>query len=266
MPSLPELEAYKSELTGRIVGRKIAGLEPLDWRVVRAEVPKLESLLVGHAVTRIGRYGKWLYFDAGAPERMIIHLGLTGKLKFVGEAEDLPRYSRFVIKFDDGERLALTDQRKLGRIYLRNFDELRAEKELGPDLLDIKEEYFSQNLRLKRRGARDVLMDQKVIAGIGGKYADEILWQARLHPNTKLDRLDPAKLSELYRITMAVTRRAIELGADTDRFPADWLIPHRRTDKLCPHCGGPLAVRKLGGSETFYCPTDQPPPNPSRSG
>jgi formamidopyrimidine-DNA glycosylase len=266
MPSLPELEVYKHTFGPRLAGRKITRLEPLDWRVVRADLKLLESLLVGHDIARIDRYGKWLILNTSAPGQVILHLGLTGKLKLLEPGEKNPRFSCFAFEFEDSGRLMLTDQRKLGRIYVRDFADLKAEKALGPDLLDVSEDYFTTTLGRKRRGARDVLMDQKIVAGIGGKYADEILWQARLHPNIKLDSLEPAKLAELYRITMDVTRRAIELDAAVERFPEDWLIPHRHGDKLCPHCGAPLTERRFGGSEAYYCPNDQPPPNPSRSG
>jgi formamidopyrimidine-DNA glycosylase len=266
MPSLPELEVYKAQLTEKVVGRPVAGLEPLDWRVIRAEIARLEALLVGRSVQSVERYGKWLIFGLGAPENLLIHLGLTGKLKLIAPDEKLPRFSCFAAVFADGGRLVFADQRKLGRLYLRDFAELKAEKALGPDLLSIKEDYYTHDLRRKRRGVRDVLMDQKIIAGIGGKYADEILWQARLHPNTKLDKLTEAKLGELYRLSMDITRQAIALDADVERFPSNWLIPHRHTDKLCPNCGEALVQRKFGGSEAYYCPKDQPTPNPFRSG
>ena len=266
MPSLPELEVYKAHLGPDIIGQEVAAIEPLDWRVVRVDIERLRSLLVGRSFTAIHRYGKWLYFDFGVPDHLIMHLGLTGKLRMLEPAEDLPRFASFQINFQNGRRLVLSDQRHLGRVYLRSFELLKEEKGLGPDQLAVTEDYFVATLGRKRSGARDVLMDQKIIAGIGGKYADEFLWQAQLHPNIKLDRLSPAKLAELFRISQAVTLQAIELDADVERFPDNWLIPHRRSDKLCPRCGADLTVRKLGGSETFYCPHDQPAPNPSRSG
>ncbi|HEY2004586.1 MAG TPA: DNA-formamidopyrimidine glycosylase family protein [Candidatus Saccharimonadia bacterium] len=266
MPSLPELEVYKQEFVGSLIGPTVAAVDALDWRVVRLDIEQLRAQLVGRPFTAVHRYGKWLYLDFGATEQLIFHLGLTGKLKIQAPDDKLPRYACFTIDLDNRTRLVMADQRHLGRIYLRRFEELKAEKMLGPDQLDVTEDYFVNTLSRKRRGARDVLMDQKIIAGIGGKYADEILWQAKLHPNTKLDRLPREKLSELFHVMQTVTRIAIELDADVERFPGDWLIPHRRTDKTCPRCGSPLTTRKLGGSETFYCPTDQPAPNPSRSG
>jgi formamidopyrimidine-DNA glycosylase len=267
MPSLPELEVYKRALTHDLEGKSVAAVEALDYRVVRVDAHQLAEHLVGKSFKSINRYGKWLYFDIGAGEQLILHLGLTGKLKLLPSQDDaLPKYAAFVIHFNDWSRLVMSDQRHLGKVYWRNFDQLKAEKTLGPDQLSVTEDYFVTTLGRKRRGARDVLMDQKIIAGIGGKYADEMLWQAKLHPNTKLDRLPAEKMRELYRIMHSVTDTAISLDADVERFPDNWLIPHRRTDKRCPRCGSELTQRKLGGSETFYCPTCQPAPNPFRSG
>jgi formamidopyrimidine-DNA glycosylase len=266
MPSLPELEVYKADFSAELVGQKITGFDALDFRDVRADVEKLKSELVGSAFTAVHRYGKWLYFDFGGADQLILHLGLTGKFSLGQASQKLPRYACFKITFADGRELLLTDQRHLGRLYLGSFEAIKSDKKLGPDQLAVGETYFTDTLAKKRRGVRDVLMDQHVIAGIGGKYADEVLWQAKLHPNTKLDKLPKAKLVELYQILKQVTDTAISLDGDVDRFPADWLIPHRRTDKICPRCGAPLTERKLGGSETFYCPVDQPAPNPFRSG
>ncbi len=266
MPSLPELEVYRTEFTNQLAGQTVTAFEALDYRVVRADNESLTRHLVGNSIQNVARYGKWLMFDLGLPEQLIFHLGLTGKLHVQSPDDQLPRYSCLTLDFEGAGRLVMSDQRHLGKIYVRNFDELKTEKELGPDQFSVTRDYFVTTLRRKRRGARDVLMDQRILAGVGGKYADEVLWQAKLHPNTKLDRLSDDELGALYDTLMRVTAQAIELGADPERFPDGWLIPHRRTDQRCPHCGVELTARKLGGSETFYCPHDQPAPNPYRKG
>jgi formamidopyrimidine-DNA glycosylase len=266
MPSLPELEVYRRRLMPELSGRAITAVEPLDYRVVRAPREDLERVLVGHQVDAIGRYGKWLWLDTDEPQQTIFHLGLTGRLDWLEESEPQPKYAALAVHFDNAHRLVLADQRHLGKIYVRPFTDLQLEKQLGPDALDVTEDYFVNTLGRKRRGARDVLGDQKIMAGLGGKYSDEILWQARLHPNTKLDRLPEADMRRLYQIMRTVVHTAIERDADVEHFPADWLIPHRKTDKLCPRGHGPLTERSLGGSATLYCSVCQPAPNPYRRG
>jgi formamidopyrimidine-DNA glycosylase len=101
MPSLPELEVYKSQFT-TLLGQPVAAIEPLDYRVIRLDAKELEAKLVGHAFTRIDRYGKWLIWDFGSPEQLIIHLGLTGKLRLLDPADKTSGFSCFAIKFENG--------------------------------------------------------------------------------------------------------------------------------------------------------------------
>jgi formamidopyrimidine-DNA glycosylase len=265
MPSLPELEVYRRQLAPLLAGQPLTRVEPLDYRVVRATSQDLDRVLVGRTVTSIGRYGKWLWLDTGLPDQVIIHLGLTGALQIVPADAQQPKYAALALHFGT-QRLVLADQRHLGRVYVRPFADLKTEKGLGPDVLDVTEDEFVKALQGKRRGVHDVLSDQYVVAGIGGKYNDEILWQARVHPNTKVDKLTPEQLRELYLLTESITRTAIELDGDVERFPGDWLIPHRKTDKLCPRGHGPLSERTSGGNSSLHCPVCQPAPNPSRTG
>ncbi|MDF2460784.1 MAG: DNA-formamidopyrimidine glycosylase [Candidatus Saccharibacteria bacterium] len=258
MPSLPELETYKRRF-GEFLGRPITKVEPLDFRVVRATREALDELLVGHTLTSIDRYGKWLIFSTGASDQLLIHLGLKGQFTI----NENPKYGSLAITFEDSDRLVLSDERHLGKVYVRDFAGLKAEKKLGPDLLQTDEAYFTDYLRRRRKGVRDVLMDQHVVAGIGGKYADEILWQAKLHPNVHLDSLSPDDLKRLYHLAREIHETAVNLDGNPERFPADWLIPHRKTDKLCPLGHGPLTERSLGGSDTLYCPVCQPVPKPA---
>ena len=262
MPSLPELEVYQQQFTRELVGRSIKQIEVFEYRVVRTELGVLTSHLVGHKLAAISRYGKWLIWDTGGSAQLVLHLGLTGKLTLSPAKEKLPSSSALALHFDNGLRLVLADQRKLGKVYIRKFADLKSEKKLGPDLLELNRQDFVEAFQGKQRAARDVLMDQKIIAGIGGKYADEILWQAKLHPHAKLDSLTAAALGRLYDLTLSVTKKAIALDADVERFPDDWLIPHRRADKTCPRCGTELVEH----SSIFHCPRCQPAPNPYRRG
>jgi formamidopyrimidine-DNA glycosylase len=267
MPSLPELEVDRLEFAGRLIGKQVTHIDALDYRDVRVDVHLLSQDIEGHPCTGVARYGKWFYLEFEAqPNQLIFHLGLTGKLTLIALDGKLPRAASMTLDFDNNIRLVLGDARHLGRVYWRPFQELKAEKMLGPDLLAVDERYFMSVVPRKRRAVRDVIMDQKIIAGIGGKYADEALWRVKVHPNTKCDKIAETTMIELFEAAQDITKTAIELGADVEKFPDSWLIPHRHTDRRCPRCGSELTVRKLGGSETYYCPVDQPAPMPFRSG
>src|ERR1700757_5015190 len=110
MPSLPELEVYQRQLSRDLAGRRVAAVEALDYRVVRVDIHQLAEHIVGKPVLGVHRYGKWLYFDFGAPEQLIIHLALTGKLAELPAADDpLPKYSAFAVHFQDWSRLVMSD-------------------------------------------------------------------------------------------------------------------------------------------------------------
>jgi formamidopyrimidine-DNA glycosylase len=254
MPSLPELEVYTQQFSETLVGLPITSVEAVDFRVVRAEVAVLDRLLVGSVIMNFHRYGKWLYADTGQPKQLILHLGLTGKLRILNTDDALPRFTAFVIHFNDGRRLVLADQRHLGKVLVQEFAELSAEKQLGPDALAITEDQLLGVLDHSGRGVRDLLMDQKLIAGIGGKYADEILWQAKINPHTKAGRLTDDQRHQLYELNQTITAQAINLGAEVERFPDDWLIPHRHGDQICPRCQTHLEEH----SSTVHCPHCQP--------
>jgi formamidopyrimidine-DNA glycosylase len=254
MPSLPELEVYRRHFTDELVGQVVTRVEPIDFRVVRADTAVLEHLLVGQSLQRVDRYGKWLIIHTGAPQQLVVHLGLTGKLRLLAPDDKLPPQTVVIIHFQTGTRLVLADPRHLGKLYVQDFEALKAEKSLGPDLLELSQADFVTALQSKHRGVRDVLMDQKIIAGIGGKYADEILWQAKLNPHSKLDSLSLEDLGHLYQLTRDIIDTAISLDAQVERFPAGWLIPHRRTDNVCPRCHHSLTEQ----SSAFSCPHCQP--------
>jgi len=131
--------------------------------------------------------------------------------------------------------------------------------ELGPDALDdtldaaAMAERFSQS----RAAVKSALMNQKLLAGIGNIYSDEILFHTRLHPSTPASDLDKATLRKLHRNMRKVLDKAIECGADPNRLPHTYLLPHRHKDGECPRCGRPLDKLKVTGRTAWLCPSCQ---------
>ena len=107
----------------------------------------------------------------------------------------------------------------------------------------------------KHRGAvKSILMNQKLIAGIGNIYADEILFHARMHPSAEIADLDDKALAKLFRAMRYILEKAIETKADVDRMPKSWLLPHRGKGGKCPRCGRELKSSKIGGRTAWFCP------------
>jgi formamidopyrimidine-DNA glycosylase len=165
------------------------------------------------------------------------------------------------IDFTDTSHLAFDDQRKFGRIaFAEDVDAFIHQRRLGPDPLDRRFDFraFKASVGRRRGAVKPVLMNQHVVAGIGNIYADEILFQARVHPETRLDQLGAVSLRSLYRATKRVLTRAVRARADADRLPRSYLLRQRRPHGHCPRCGRALSQLKIGMRTTYYCPTDQP--------
>jgi formamidopyrimidine-DNA glycosylase len=144
-----------------------------------------------------------------------------------------------------------------------SVDAFLAGEKLGPDALDphFDAEAFSAALGKGKSIVKAALMDQSRIAGIGNTYADEILFQARLHPGVSLNALDSSMRRLLFDAVKHVLRTAVECGAGaedfTDRLPKGFLLPERHTGGHCPRCGSALTIDKRGGRTSYHCPKCQ---------
>jgi formamidopyrimidine-DNA glycosylase len=146
--------------------------------------------------------------------------------------------------------------RKLGEIDLT--DDLAAfikTKGLGPDALSPSLTLPAfRNIMAGRRGKiKPLLMNHRVIAGIGNLYADEICYQCRIHPETTVDRLSRDQIASIYRTMRQVLARSVAVSADFGKLPKTWLLPGRKRGS-CPRCCGNLTRIELGGRGTYFCP------------
>lgn len=144
----------------------------------------------------------------------------------------------------------------MGNVTL--IDELEpflSEKELGPDALSPEFDFaaFKDALAGSQAMVKSALMDQKRMAGIGNVYADEILFQARIHPKTKANKLDEAALKTLFEAMKDVLQTVIDHGANTEEFPDSYIIPQRHDEGKCPECGEAVKQTKVSGRTTYYC-------------
>jgi formamidopyrimidine-DNA glycosylase len=125
---------------------------------------------------------------------------------------------------------------------------------LGLDALDIDLSQFKDMLARHLGAVKSILMNQKLIAGIGNIYADEILFHARMHPATEIAGLGNTALTKLFRATRYVLEKAIATKANVDLVPKSWLLPHRGKGGKCPRCERGLKSSKIGGRAAWFCP------------
>jgi len=268
MPELPDVELLKRYLDRHALGQTIRTVQVNDARILGdLPVDRFTGALAGRRLEASRRHGKHLLVRLAGGGWLTLHFGMTGGLDWFEDLADDPPYDRVRLDFANGGHLAYVNRRMLGRVGLaEDADAFIAAEDLGPDALDpaFDEAAFAAALAGRRRDLKSVLMDQALIAGIGNIYADEILFQARLHPQTAVDALGARGRGEVFRALKRVLATAIERGAGAEQFlerlPGDFLLPERRKDGRCPRCGHALATLKLAGRTSYYCPHCQPAP------
>jgi formamidopyrimidine-DNA glycosylase len=120
--------------------------------------------------------------------------------------------------------------------------------------MEISEEEFLKKLEKKRGKIKAVLMDQSVLAGIGNVYADEILFQSRIHPESSADKLKEKELKAIFKNIKPVMETAIFYQGKRKSLPDNFIIPYRKKGEACPVCGGKIEMMRIGGRATYFCP------------
>lgn len=272
MPELPEVETIRLSLLPLIRGKRIQGLKTYTEEVL--ENPH-ELDLKGREIRDLARKGKYLRLLFEGAELMI-HLRMTGKLlhRAAGESKTENPHIRAELDLDDGSCLQFEDVRRFGRWkILRSPDEDRGYAQLGPDALsdDFDFESFACRLsRHKRSHVKAALLNQRVVAGLGNIYCDELLYRSRIRPDIRVDQVPPARLNVLFREMRPMLEEAVGLGGTSFRDYVDGLgkkgnfqlslAVYRREGQACPSCGTKIEKTTVAGRGTRFCPRCQPEP------
>jgi formamidopyrimidine-DNA glycosylase len=260
MPELPDVAVFKRYFDATALHQEIEDVDVRDTQVLaNVSVPELTSHLTGQAFESTSRHGKYLFAHLN-DEVLVLHFGMTGNPRYYKDPEKEPEYTQFLCAFRNGYHLAYSSSRKLGEIRLINeVDAFVRAKELGPDVLDDDFDFTAFRERLSGRHGmlKTRLMDQQIMAGIGNVYSDEILFQAQIHPETSIDRLDEKTLQTVFEAMKSVLKTAIDCDAEPTQFPDDFIIPQRHEDGECPVCGGSIERIKISGRSAYYCPKCQ---------
>ncbi len=257
MPELPEVETIRREITPQITGSRISGITgsrpTLDPGLT---IPR--AWVEDRRIEGTSRHGKYLFTGLDSGSSLVFHFGMTGDLVLVPRDETNPPYTRAVVSFADGLRLAFTDPRRFGRLgWIPDRDDFIRAKHLGNDALAIPAEELIRILQRSRKRMKLFLLDQHKLAGIGNIYADEILFQAGIHPLREAASLMLEQAARIQPSMQDILRTAISLGADFDQYPGTWLIPHRAPGELCPVCSGKVDRVMVAGRYAYFCPSCQ---------
>lgn len=259
MPELPDVEIFKRYLDSTALHQPVERAEVKSRTILDGvEARQVQSALENRQLTETRRHGKYLLVRLDEGEWLTLHFGMTGGLQYFKNPERDPLHDRLLISFDNGYHLAFDCQRMLGSVGLVDSpEELIERKDLGPDALELDRPAFHERLQGRRGMVKPALMNQRIIAGIGNVYSDEILFQARYHPKTAVKDLNTTALDALFDAMREVLQTAIDCRADPDRFPDSYLLPHRGEGGPCPVCGGEIEKVKVSGRGTYYCPACQ---------
>jgi formamidopyrimidine-DNA glycosylase len=256
MPELPDVEIFKRYLDATSLHQRIDDVDVRNAYILKeTSARELARGLKGHRFELSRRHGKHLFVCADRELWLRLHFGMTGSLQYFKNDEPTPRHARVVFVFANNHRLAFDDQRKFGQIgLLKDVDQFLKKRALGSDALEIGLPKFRKILGKRRGAVKSVLMDQRLLAGIGNIYADEILFRTRINPATEISRLSDKALTKLFRATHYILERAIAARADTNQMPRSWLLPHRGKGGKCPRCGRRLKSATIGGRTAWFCP------------
>ena len=267
MPELPEVETTVRGLQRVLEGQRIARVEARRADLRRAMPDGLGQRLTGALVTGLRRRAKYGLIDTDRGDTLVFHLGMSGRWRV--DPAEVEKHDHFIIETDDGRRVALNDPRRFGSLDLERTDELAQWppfKALGPEPLDLDARDLKRRLAGRTAAIKLLLLDQRIVAGLGNIYVCEALYRARIRPQRAGGSLSLDRVKKLVPAIHAVLAEAIEAGGSTLR---DFASPdgalgyfskrfavYDREGKACA-CGGTVKRIVQGGRSTFYCPRCQ---------
>lgn len=259
MPELPDVEARKRYVDSTALHKKISSFELTAPQLLTGTSPiALSSSITDRTLEETARHGKFLFIRLDSGKYLVLHFGMTGDLAYFKDEGDTPEYTCLQLDFTNGYHLAYTAPRKLGQLGLTDsLQGFLEAKSLGPDALSISRGEFEKLFARGRGAVKSVFMNQKKIAGVGNIYADEILFQAGIHPKTDKKAVSSEEIVLLYDTMMDVLTTSIDKNAEVPRLPEGYLLPHRDEDDTCPRCGGPVKRIEVSGRGTYFCPKCQ---------
>ena len=261
MPELPEVETVRRELEPWLVERSIVGASHHPSAKFTAA-----SDAVGTSIETVGRRGKYLLFGLDDGHEMVVHLGMTGRLRPATPTDDDDPHVRARWNLDDGTTLEFSDIRRFGRIAVLphgRYETLPTLAALGPEPFDpaFEPAGFARALKASHRAIKTQLLSQRPVAGVGNIYADEALWEAEVNPSVR--RLSAARAARLHRTIRVVLQRGLDNHGTTLR---DYRAPsgaqgrnqhalrcYGRAGEPCERCGTPLRRKTIDARATTWC-------------
>jgi formamidopyrimidine-DNA glycosylase len=267
MPEIPDLEGYATYFNKRLPGLSVVEAEaPIAW-IVRAGREEFLERMKGQTFKPVYRHAKLLMFPFESGDFLVVHAMLAGRYEYVEPAHKRRSKTSWILHLDNGTDLRYFDERLMGRAFLLRPEEFAEHvprwTEMGPDVMspDLDEDRFV-TIMLKGRGMiKNIITNERTIAGIGNAYSDEVLWEARLHPFRKRADIPEEGLRTLFRAirdtmnwaTPIVAKRMEEEGLPVKMYRDHLRVHARGEDAKCPRDGHRISSITSGGRETNFC-------------
>ncbi len=273
MPELPEVETVVRALEPVLRRQQIVGVRVGRHRLRRSWQADWKWPTKGSCrVVAVRRRGKWIIVELSQAECLLVHLGMTGRLQVVPRDQPEESHTHLVFQLAPGRKeLRFRDPRRFGSVGLVPASDLTGffeRQRLGPEPFEVTPGKLFAGLRQTRRCLKAALLDQRLVAGIGNIYADEALFEARLHPAKLGCQVTRAEAGRLRRALVKVLRRAINQKGSSIRdyfyengrqgnYQNEFRV-YAQSGSPCPRCRTPIACIRLTGRSTPFCPKCQP--------
>ena len=259
MPELPEMEAWWRQLNDPVSASPIAKAGPAHIATLKTFDPPLDQL-VGRRFRGVERRGKRLLFPTDDGELvLLVHLMTSGRLKIVERGGSIPKQPAFALAFTDGTALVLTEnaRRKQAGVWLYTPEQAAAELEhLGPEANEVDASQLKEIVHGDSRRLHALLRDQRLIAGIGRSWSNEILHAAKLSPYALSTELADEEVDRLAEAMQSELARGLELREKGATDAKAYRI-HHKLGEPCDVCGTPIAQVDFESHTIYYCPTCQ---------
>lgn len=277
MPELPEVESVVQGLNQMILGEKIKAVEVRWPRIIESPaVTDFKNRLEGQVFEEVKRRGKFILFYL-TEDVLISHLRMEGKYQVVDPETEVVdpfavKHTHVIFQLESGNELRYLDVRKFGRMSLvpkgQEFHHKSLAK-LGPEPVaeEFKLNEMQDFLTRRTKAIKGVLLDQHIVVGIGNIYADEILYEAQIHPSRPANSLTEAEEELLYEAIISILAKAVKKGGTTIRSYENafgenggyqhYLKVYGKTGEACPRCGTEIEKIKVAGRGTHFCPACQ---------
>ena len=284
MPELPEVETIRRDLAKKILGKKITRVEVKKARLIKSGAEEFKKIITGNRFKTINRIGKLLYLEMPKNQWLLIHLKMTGQLiyqagkkiiagghSYSSMSLNLPgKYTYVIFTFAGGGKLFFNDMRTFGYLQLVNDKQLQKIK-TGFGIEPLQKNFSLKNFRnaldKRKTSVKSVLLNQKIFAGIGNIYADEICFYAGVQPVRPASVLTEADITKLWRGANAIIKKSIQERGTTFNTFRDGegrrgnftrhLQVFRRNGESCRRCGAIIKKARVAGRGTHFCPLCQ---------